>query len=521
MALLDDINEIIERWKYANPGSCHNLGIHEYDGEIRIPEDLWIEKRVNEIIDDLNLIKSLQSNYVDKIFEKFELRLVQLTLERELFELRDRKEFKENPLAFIGPLTVTEGSFTKRSFASIEDRIDLIIKYENNFPDLLSSATTILDESLPRIKIMLSLDFLKGIVNFYKNDLSEFINKSSRSEIIDQWREVNSNAIEAMEKFSEKLQKEYLPKAHDNFALGEEKYLELLQKQEAFETDLETLLKVGEEDLERNYQAMKSLLDKQGTDFLDKVMSDGPDLDKIFDYATSTLDRARQFVIDSGIASVPTDEQCKVIPTPEYIRAFAFAAMNTPGPFEVPEASEAYYYVTPPDENWPEPVKENFMKFFNKSFFESVTIHEAWPGHYLQLLFNKQSKSTISKFFARSTSMIEGWAHYAEEMVQENKYAELTKLDPLKLKVGQLLGALMRNCRFVASVKMHCYGMKIDEAKKLFQEKGFMPERNAEIEARRGTIDPMYLNYTLGKLLIKKLREDYKKEKGSEYSLRR
>jgi uncharacterized protein (DUF885 family) len=204
---------------------------------------------------------------------------------------------------------------------------------------------------------------------------------------------------------------------------------------------------------------------------------------------------------------------------PTYARKFAFAAMNTPGPFEPPNANQAYYWVTPTEPEWSDEQVENHMKFFNKGFFEVVTIHEAWPGHYLQLLYNNTSESDISKTLAYSITMIEGWAHYCEEMIYESGY-EPGIIDRDTLHAGQLIGALVRNVRYISAVKMHCQGMTVEESKHMFMEKAFMPEGPAQVEANRGTINPMYLNYTLGKLLIKKLREDYHHEKGDNFSLK-
>ena len=157
------------------------------------------------------------------------------------------------------------------------------------------------------------------------------------------------------------------------------------------------------------------------------------------------------------------------------------------------------------------------MKQFNRGILEAVTVHEVFPGHFLQFLHMK-TLSPILRFFGFSVTNIEGWAHYTEELVIEQKY---DKIEFIKIHVGQLLMGLLRNCRFVSSVNMHCRGMTVEESKKLFMEKALMSEKAAEMEARRGTFDPMYLNYNLGKLIIMKLRKDYEKEQGKNYSLKK
>ncbi|MHA2248361.1 MAG: DUF885 domain-containing protein [Candidatus Hodarchaeales archaeon] len=516
--LIKVLSPVIEKWKRAKPLICHDLGIHDYDGMLPDYSESAVLNRITEIKNNLKQLEKVSSPYKEEKFSKFEYNLVKLALEGELFELRDREEFKDNPLIFIFPLTIIEGSFTKRSFAPVEDRISLIIEFERKIPDFLEQARSILKESLPQAKIFMSLQFLPGIINFYSSELESFIVQTQDRSKLETWQSVNDKAIIAMNQFSKTLQEEYMPRAHSNFALGEEKFSELLKRTEFIDIPVDKLLAIGEQDLEQNYNRLKAVLDNKGGEkYLEEIQHDYPAPEELLNTAQKTLDRTKQFVIDFNIAGVPTDEQCTVIETPEFARKFGFAAMNAPGPFEVPEASEAYYYITPPDASWDEVQIQKFMTFFNKSFLEMVTVHEAWPGHYLQLLYNKQSKSDISKLFARSVSMIEGWAHYCEEMVLEQGYEPF---DRIKLEIGQLIGALVRNCRYIAAIKMHCKGMSIDKAKKLFLEKAFMTERNAEIEARRGTINPMYLNYTLGKLLLKKLREDYANQLGDNFSLR-
>lgn len=512
--------EIIDQWKEANPLSCHYLGIHDFDGKLPNMAPAFIDRRIEEIKADLKIIE--EHPVPTERMELYEYRLVLARLKTELFSLDVQKEYEVNPATWIYPLSLIETSYTARSFAPLEERVQSIIEIEIAIPEYLEHAYTHFKESLPKAKIMMGIRFISGIIPFYKDKLISYITKADVSEeTLNRWSEANIGAIEAMEVFKQKLETVYLPKAHTDFALGTEKFMELLLNTEQIQISYEELLKVGEADLERNYLAMMALKDQVPNGdldaFLADVNADTPDPDKLVEEARETLDVTRQFLIDTGIVGLPSDKHCDVIETPKFAQSFAFAAMNTPGPFEVPEASEAYYWITPPQSDWPQERIESFMKFFNRPFLHMVTIHECYPGHYVQLLYNQQAESDIAKMLARSTTMIEGWAHYAEEMIYDAGY---DALDRTRLKVGQLYGALVRNCRYVSALKMHCEGWTVEQSKELFMSKGFMPEPNADIEANRGTIDPMYLNYTLGKLLILKLRSDYQKEQGDHYSLR-
>lgn len=511
--------EIINRWKKANPLGCHFLGLHEYDGQLPDLSEASLKERIAELNADLITLNKMI--IPKERIELFEYGLIKAQLEEELFELDVRQEFRNNPTIAVFPLAIIEMSYTARSFASIEERVKSIVEIEKGIPLFLEQADALFNDSLPAPKVMMAIQFLGGIMSYYKDQLITFITKIDDETLINDWSEYNIKAVASMEAFLTKLQTFYMPKVNNNFALGVDKFAELLEKTEGVNLDIDVLLKIGEEDLEKNYQAMLKiageLYDGDVHKLMEVVKNDIPTPESLVADAVATLDRTRQFLVDEDIVSIPTDEQTTVVHTPKFARSFAFAAMSTPGPFEVEEASEAYYWITPPDSNWSVERQNKFLEFFNKPFLEVVTIHEVWPGHYLQLLYNKTAKSDIAKMFSRSTAMIEGWGHYTEEMMYEVGYEPF---DRKMLHVGQLLGALQRNVRYVSAIKMHCKGMTVEESKQMFIEKAFLGEDNASMEANRGTIDPMYLNYTLGKLMIKKLREDYKKEKGENFNLK-
>ncbi len=508
----EGIQDIVDRWLEANPMAAHGLGIHRFDGRLQDYSPDVIRSRLADIEIDIGTISSYKS---EDRFEQFEYDLVRYALLTEKFRLEEERSYKDNPVTYVFPLAIIETSYAARSFDTVNNRIMSIISIEQSIPDFLQTALLNLDKSLSRVKITMALQFLKGILTYLQDRLISFIVQTDDEGLIDQWSEANVDACDAISNFMQKLESEYLPRSHMNFQLGEEKFLKMLNMTENVELDVDTLLKIGEEDLENNYRRMLDLLERRGQDFLQKVKEDHPAPEELVEYAKKGLDRTRDWLVKADIVDLPTTEQCKVVDTPEFARSFGFAAMNTPGPFEKPEASEAYYWITPPDTKWAKERREQFMQFFSHGFLEMVTIHEVWPGHYLQLLYNKTSKSEISKIFARSITMIEGWAHYCEEMIYDSGYEPF---DRDVLLAGQLMGALIRNCRYIAAIKMHCRDMTIDEAKKLFMEKAFMNEDTASIEANRGTINPMYLNYSLGKFLIKKLRDDYHREKGEKFS---
>jgi len=228
------------------------------------------------------------------------------------------------------------------------------------------------------------------------------------------------------------------------------------------------------------------------------------------------------------LVGVPSDVRAKVKETPQYLRVTSFASMDTPGPFEK-RATEAYYYVTPTENDWPEKQKQEWLTAFNYYTSDVVSIHEAYPGHYVQFQHLNASPATkVEKIFG-SYAFIEGWAHYCEKMMIDEGYGSPTSASPseedvkraAKYRMAQADEALLRVCRLCVSIKMHTQNMSLEEATKFFQENCYYEEKPARQEAMRGTFDPGYLNYTLGKLQILKLRDDYKAQQGDEFSLQK
>jgi uncharacterized protein (DUF885 family) len=256
------------------------------------------------------------------------------------------------------------------------------------------------------------------------------------------------------------------------------------------------------------------------------IQKDHPTEQGLIPDTARDLDMIRQFVIDRHIITIPSPVRATVAETPQFMRTTSFASMDTPGPFET-KATEAYYYVTPVEANWPPQQKEEWLTAFNYYTTDIVSIHEAYPGHYVQFLCLNASPATkLEKIFS-SYAFVEGWAHYAEQMLVDEGFGASPsptptredKVKAAKYRLAQTDEALLRICRLCASIKMHCQGMSVEEATKFFQDNCYYEQKPARQEAIRGAYDPEYLYYTLGKLEILKLREDYRRQEGQKFTL--
>ncbi|MEP6955794.1 MAG: DUF885 domain-containing protein, partial [Chthoniobacterales bacterium] len=329
------------------------------------------------------------------------------------------------------------------------------------------------------------------------------------------------------------LEKEKLPKATADWALGAEKYRRMLAEGELVDLPPAQVLEIGLAELKREQQAFAEagqIIDptKPPIEVFKEIQKEHPTPESLIPDTAKNLETIRKFVAEKEIITLPGKTRAEVKETPQFARATSFASMDSPGPFEK-KAAEAYYYVTPTEKEWPEAQKEEWLTAFNYFTTDVVSIHEVYPGHYTQFLhLNASDASKEAKIFS-SYAFVEGWAHYTEKMMLDEGFGRSANENPTeeevkraaKFRMAQSDEALLRLCRLIASLRMHTQGMSVEDAAKFFQENCYYEAKPSRSEAMRGTFDPGYLNYTLGKLQILKLREDYRAQEGDKFSLKK
>ena len=294
----------------------------------------------------------------------------------------------------------------------------------------------------------------------------------------------------------------------------------MLATGEGLDVPLSQIAAIGQVNLEDNLTQIKELAHQIAPgrpvlEIVEEIGRNHPQSQDLIPETRNMLEEIRQALIDFDVISMPSEDRCQVIETPTYMR-YAFAAMDSAGAMET-NATESFYYVTPVDDDWNHQQSEEWLSNFNYDTLKIISIHEVYPGHFVHHLHNRYgAKLPLVNRVATAYSFTEGWAHYTEQMMLETVYGD----NHPKLLLTQLLEALVRNCRYMCSLRMHTDGMTLEEATKFFMENAYMAELPARREALRGTFDPGYLNYTLGKLMILKLREDYRREQGNAYSLK-
>jgi uncharacterized protein (DUF885 family) len=522
--------EYIKTYLAAHPLQGTALGLHEYDGKITDYSRLALDAELSRLrrFDD-RLAKFDPTKLSQR--QAIDLRILQAAVKGDLFEMQDMLAFERNPMVYARAADVNV--YIKRNFAPLEDRVRSLVAIESQIANILIAARTNLNETLPRPFVELAIQIARGSADFLKKDLVAAVSGLKDDQLRAAFQEANRKAGNALNDYAAWLEREKLPKASLDFALGEEKFKRFLAQTELVDLPPQKILEIGMQQLKAEQDAFAEAAkkidpNKSPIEVFKQIQSEHPAPDKLIPDVAKDLDKIRKYVLAHHLVSIPSDIRAKVKETPQYLRATSFASMDTPGPFEK-RATEAYYYVTPTENNWPEKQKEEWLTAFNYYTSDITSIHEAYPGHYVQFLhLNASPASKVEKIFG-SYAFVEGWAHYCEKMMLDEGFGAATSSTPseedvkraAKYRMAQADEALLRLCRLIVSIKLHTQNMSLDEATKFFQDNCYYEQKPARQEAMRGTFDPGYLNYTLGKLQILKLRDDYKAQEGDQFSLQK
>jgi uncharacterized protein (DUF885 family) len=443
--------------------------------------------------------------------------LVLAQIQGQLLELETIRPWEKDPDQYSSGPTNAIFTIMSRSFAPPAERLKSAIARERLIPRVFQSARENL-KNPPRISTEIALQQLPGIVSFFQKDVPAAFRMVTEASLVAEFQKTNRAVIDALNAYQAFLKNDLLPRSHGDFRIGAENYRRKLLYDEMVDTPLDRLLQVGTDNLRRNQAEFKRVaaqIDPKRTpeQILQETENDHPAPGKLLESFRGVLGGLRGFIETHHIVTIPSQTPPIVEETPPFMRALTTASMDTPGPYEK-VAKEAFFNVTLPEAGWPAKQVEEYMQGFNRGTILSTAIHEAYPGHYTQFLWMAQAPTKVRKLVGCGSNA-EGWAHYSEQMMLDEGYGG----GDLKLRLGQLQDALLRDARYIAGIQMHTGRMTMEQAVEFFVKEGYQTRPMAEKEAKRGTEDPTYLVYTLGKLQILKLREDYKKLKGGKYTL--
>jgi uncharacterized protein (DUF885 family) len=514
-SFVDEYFNALFEW---SPSTATATGFHQYDSRLEDFSAAAVGRRIDRL-------KQLQSNLVRvrsgnlSADEQIDAEILDGQIHAELLDLETLQTWRHNPMNYAGLPGGAVDGLMKRNFAPPPERLRSVISRLKGVPALMDAMKANV-RNPPHEFTDLAFRIAQGSVGFFKESVAAWAKDAAGSDaaLLHDFMEANDGAAKSLEEASEWLEKTLLPASKGSYAIGPDNFSKKLLYEEMVDTPLDRVLAIGEANLEKDYNAFietarKIDPTKSPMEVMQALSREHPTEASLIPDAKKTVEGIVQFIRDHRIVTVLSDVRPTITETPPYARNGAFASMDTPGPYET-KATEAFYYVTPPEKEWDRKHKDEHLRLFNPSVMSIVTIHEAYPGHYIQFLNAKQFPTKTRKIISCGTNA-EGWAHYTEQMMLDEGFGG----GDSKMRLAQLEEALLRDARYVVGIKLHTAEWTVEQGAKFFQEKAFQEPANAYEEARRGAYNPTYLYYTLGKLQIYKLREDYQKAKGSNYSL--
>jgi uncharacterized protein (DUF885 family) len=522
-ALADDyIDQILFRF---NPSQGTTAGLHQFDSQLEDYSRATIDKQVGALQEFENRVVAFDASALSPT-DAADREMLLGAIRTSLLTLQVIRPWEKDPDSYSGTASGGVYVIMIRKFAPTNDRLRSAVARERQIPALLAAARQNL-KNPPHISTEIALEQLPGIISFFETDVPAAFAEATDASLKSDFARTNAAVIAALRDYQSWVKSNLLPRSSGDFRIGADTFSKKLRYEEMVDMPLDRLLEIGTADLRKNQAEFERVAKqveptKTKTEVLQELVAVHPTPDKLMQTFRDTFDGLIAFIHTKHIVTLPSDARPTLQQTPPFERATTLASMDTPGPFEK-VAKEAYFNVTLPGPNdTPEEIND-LMKSFNVGTIVPISVHEAFPGHFVQFLYEPYVPTKLRKVVEASTNA-EGWAHYCEQMMLDEGYAQpgvgaKDLHESLLIHLGQLQEALLRDARFVAGIRMHTGAMSFDQAVDFFIKEGYQSKKSAEVEAKRGTSNPTYLYYTLGKLQIYKLREDVRRKQGSDFSL--
>ena len=501
----------------AHPVAATSAGIHDYDSKV---DDMSADRQARNSARLHEALATLQAMDPHGLSpgDRDDREVLMGRIKGTLLDDETIQYWHKDPSRYSRVATSAVFELVHRDFAPLAERLRSAIAREREIPAVLAAGKANIEHP-PRAFVEIAIRNIAGSINFYRDAAPSAFAAVEDPELKRDFATSNAATIAAFEDYKAFLETQ-LSKADGDFALKSDLFVQRLTDNEMVALPVRKLRDIALRQLHRDQAALKAAAhevhaSKSVAAVVEQVRRQHPSAETLLATAEADLSGLRTFVSEHHIVAIPSELLPKVEETPEFMRATVSAAMDSPGPFEQ-HATQAFYYVSPPDAGMAAEKLEDYLQAYYFAGLDIISAHEVWPGHFMQYLTRRSHPQwSLARQLAHAQSTTEGWAHYAEQMMIEQG---LGQGDPT-LKVAQLEEALLRDCRFVGSIEMHTGGKSVKDVAQLFMKECGAPQAEARREAYRGTSDPGYLNYTIGKLEILKLREDYKRKMGAQFSL--
>jgi uncharacterized protein (DUF885 family) len=450
--------------------------------------------------------------------ERLERPALESSIRARLFELEDVRTWERNPQYYADVLATSLAGQALFDYAPLAERARRVLSKLRQAPRLVQAARDNIKDP-PGIFVKVGLESMRGTLRFVNEDLPRAFGDLGDLHLLGDLADAATEASTAIGSYITYLEEDLAPRSKGSFRLGRSRFEQKFELDEGIRLGADRLLSIAMRELHHTQEEFRRAASRlNGGDPVAAwaaVKREHPPAGHLVTVAQAQLDELLEFLERERIISIPDSAPVAVAPTPRFYR-WTFASMWTPGPFES-RPVRAFYYITDVDPSWAADKQEEHLRDFNYGALWSISIHEVFPGHFLhyQHLRKLDSKLRKSILFS-SAALVEGWAHYCEQMMVDEGF----RRSDAKVRLGQLAEALIRLCRFVVGVRLHTEDMSVEQGVRFFREEAFLEDASARREAERGTFDPSYILYSLGKLMLLKLREDYKAHVGAKYSLR-
>ncbi|HEY9714999.1 MAG TPA: DUF885 domain-containing protein, partial [Chroococcales cyanobacterium] len=515
-----EAERFFQEWFKLEPSLATQYGLHEHDQELEDFSRATYERQLALLDSYLKIFNGFDRQALSRDDQIDRVLLINY-IRGKLLSLRDLQSWKRNPDHYTSLVSASIFNLVKRNFAPLPERLELVVSRERQIPRVLKQAQENLSlELVPQIYVEVALEQLPGIVAFFEKSVPEAFGDVADPTLQQTLSASTGETVSALKSYQSFLKKNLLEAGcKGSFALGEMNYRKKLAYDEMVSEPIPQLLSRGEAESKRLQDEFEKVgkginSDLSASDTFRSIAVEHPKPDQLISDVKNVLEKIRRYCIEKDLVTIPGEKRPIVEESPPFMRALTFASLDVAGPLEK-KATETFYNVTLPAPDWSAEKTEEHMRSFSFPDVLNTSIHEAYPGHFVQYLVGEEAPSTTRKLLG-CASNDEGWAHYCEQMMVEEGFEGG---DP-KYRMVQIHDALLRVCRYIVGLRMHTRNMTLDQGVQFFIKEGYQEKTNAEREAKRGTMDPTYLVYTLGKLEILKLRDDYRKLRGSHFTIK-
>jgi uncharacterized protein (DUF885 family) len=501
----------------AHPTSATLDGVHVHDDLLENCSRTALDSHAGALAGFARRLDAVGST-LQPATERIDHAIVSANIQARLFEIEHVRSWERNPQFYADLLAASLAAQTAFTHAPEEDRARRVLSKLRQTPRLIQAARDNVTDP-PPILLKVGLETFRGVMSFIDQDLPRAFKTVDDLHLLADLADASAEAVQTIGSYAEYLDTEVRPRARASFRIGRERLETKLRLEEGLDLPVDRLLAIAERELAATQEEFRVVAGRvNGGDPVDvwrSARARHPEPGQLIPTARAQVDELREFLRRNPVMPPVADEPIEVAPTPEFFR-WSFASMWTPGPFET-RSSRAVYYLTDVDPSWPAERQAEHLRGFNIPTLWAVTMHEVFPGHYLQCqhLRKVDSKVRRSTLLAPS-SCVEGWAHYGEQVMFEAGFGR----GDHTLRLGQLAKALVRLARFVVGIRLHADDWSVEQGVRFFRDEAYLEESQARREAERGTFDPTYLVYSAGKLMLLKLRRDWEDRRGGRGSLR-